>query len=731
MIIFRRVLISLLQLLINPINALTIDFSTQQFPTAQFTNDLITQYPTEQYTGKVERCRRSIKGCRCEDEWQYQGQTYQACANPDLDERGNWCLVKQGCINEDLIGLVTLLDESFSRYDYCPTFCLDLPYNRKQQQQLLTDCEVSNKGCACLNGWSYGNEENITGCANPDNDTWGSWCLVDPATCAPNTFTGEIIYPSGQIQNYDYCPTACEILRSPNLKSNETILENTIKIRAEDDKNYVRAFPPEFEDQEGDLDDFLSSGVVQFVPESENFQKPTFVSIQIPDLNEIQDLDEEMLALENFTFFGFQIGSEPGVELIQINLFDPDSVKEIFENLENDSSFGAESIQNVLLAMENLDKFEELDPPFVEAEDGYDIDELPITVASPEELTAAIEILGTRSGVPEADQFPLDQFEIIYTNQSEPVVREPSKIKAEEEKPIESEIFSQVPEVDQFPVDQYGMDERDSIFTGPPIIEGIQPEEENVQFLPEDLQSIPEVEQLDYFEIIYLPEQKNQQQAENDIIQKTIFESPKVEEFESVQQFVPAAEIFEENDLFQKGIFESPKLGNFESGQQLVPVDEIFEQLELEKELIQTEAEFQIPEQEIVLHDTDYFSLDEYEIIYEGDKNTSTIQLDLKSPEIEFDPSRPLLDLFPSIQPVAEFDRILPISYDDNFSIEKNELTPELEGSISKPMQPQRSYEEISDLEEHVAQFSNFFRLSNFTQCLLQKQFKLFQILNP
>eukprot|EP01026_Neomeris_dumetosa_P029460 TRINITY_DN2389_c0_g2_i7.p6 TRINITY_DN2389_c0_g2~~TRINITY_DN2389_c0_g2_i7.p6 ORF type:complete len:109 (-),score=17.45 TRINITY_DN2389_c0_g2_i7:726-1052(-) len=50
---------------------------------------------------------------------------------------------------------------------------------------------------------------NINGCANPDNDQTGEWCIVDPDTCV-NTPPGnsESVFPKKELEDgfwFDHC----------------------------------------------------------------------------------------------------------------------------------------------------------------------------------------------------------------------------------------------------------------------------------------------------------------------------------------------------------------------------------------------------------------------------------------------------------------------------------------------------------------------------------------------
>eukprot|EP01023_Acetabularia_acetabulum_P065673 TRINITY_DN8727_c0_g1_i3.p2 TRINITY_DN8727_c0_g1~~TRINITY_DN8727_c0_g1_i3.p2 ORF type:complete len:318 (-),score=13.91 TRINITY_DN8727_c0_g1_i3:31-984(-) len=63
-------------------------------------------------------------------------------------------------------------------------------------------CNTTMLGCQCQEDWTFG-QEKFQGCANPDDDKFGSWCAIIPDSCVGLSNT------SYQIKKYDYCSKEC------------------------------------------------------------------------------------------------------------------------------------------------------------------------------------------------------------------------------------------------------------------------------------------------------------------------------------------------------------------------------------------------------------------------------------------------------------------------------------------------------------------------------------------
>eukprot|EP01024_Parvocaulis_polyphysoides_P074920 TRINITY_DN96696_c0_g1_i2.p1 TRINITY_DN96696_c0_g1~~TRINITY_DN96696_c0_g1_i2.p1 ORF type:complete len:172 (+),score=22.14 TRINITY_DN96696_c0_g1_i2:181-696(+) len=73
------------------------------------------------------------------------------------------------------------------------------------------DCFITYAGCTCLTDWEYNGITGLSGCANPDNDTVSSWCLVQETdSCAVGKPLGTL--PHGNDAPFDYCQKQCQIV---------------------------------------------------------------------------------------------------------------------------------------------------------------------------------------------------------------------------------------------------------------------------------------------------------------------------------------------------------------------------------------------------------------------------------------------------------------------------------------------------------------------------------------
>eukprot|EP01024_Parvocaulis_polyphysoides_P060084 TRINITY_DN6521_c2_g1_i1.p1 TRINITY_DN6521_c2_g1~~TRINITY_DN6521_c2_g1_i1.p1 ORF type:complete len:234 (-),score=26.22 TRINITY_DN6521_c2_g1_i1:83-784(-) len=88
-------------------------------------------------------------------------------------------------------------------------------------------------GCECLKNWEF-QSKSFSGCENPDNDAYGSWCEIKPNSCSEveqNT--------AHRIKIYDYCAENCAAIQliPPQIpqvqdKSPEAALPTTSKPEA-------------------------------------------------------------------------------------------------------------------------------------------------------------------------------------------------------------------------------------------------------------------------------------------------------------------------------------------------------------------------------------------------------------------------------------------------------------------------------------------------------------------
>lgn len=74
-------------------------------------------------------------------------------------------------------------------------------------------------GCDCVSGWWYepsppagGARKQLSGCANPDGDSLGAWCPVDPEACAK--FAGYVHVDASNLMAFDYCDAEPPAMRA-------------------------------------------------------------------------------------------------------------------------------------------------------------------------------------------------------------------------------------------------------------------------------------------------------------------------------------------------------------------------------------------------------------------------------------------------------------------------------------------------------------------------------------
>eukprot|EP01025_Chloroclados_australasicus_P010028 TRINITY_DN1390_c0_g1_i3.p1 TRINITY_DN1390_c0_g1~~TRINITY_DN1390_c0_g1_i3.p1 ORF type:complete len:764 (+),score=45.12 TRINITY_DN1390_c0_g1_i3:1016-3307(+) len=91
------------------------------------------------------------------------------------------------------------LDGEYLMYDI-----YDMQYEETGSTQI---CQVTNSGCICRRKWSF-ESVNYRGCANPDGDLRGDWCVVDPY-CPVSDLLGVVSNADGTVVRYDYCPEDC------------------------------------------------------------------------------------------------------------------------------------------------------------------------------------------------------------------------------------------------------------------------------------------------------------------------------------------------------------------------------------------------------------------------------------------------------------------------------------------------------------------------------------------
>eukprot|EP01026_Neomeris_dumetosa_P003279 TRINITY_DN10887_c0_g1_i11.p1 TRINITY_DN10887_c0_g1~~TRINITY_DN10887_c0_g1_i11.p1 ORF type:complete len:478 (+),score=78.65 TRINITY_DN10887_c0_g1_i11:164-1597(+) len=157
------------------------------------------QYQCEVDSGELKQCepqqspppspqsppdcsRPTQAGCKCLEQWTHMGRMQTGCAIPDADPNGPWCLIEENsCEKGDPFG-----QQSSPQFDYCIEEC-GPQYKgiRELEGRDLDDCSVTQGYCLCEEQWAYRGDD-YSGCANPDGDILGSWCVVqDDNICTP------------------------------------------------------------------------------------------------------------------------------------------------------------------------------------------------------------------------------------------------------------------------------------------------------------------------------------------------------------------------------------------------------------------------------------------------------------------------------------------------------------------------------------------------------------------
>eukprot|EP01026_Neomeris_dumetosa_P008638 TRINITY_DN1278_c0_g1_i4.p3 TRINITY_DN1278_c0_g1~~TRINITY_DN1278_c0_g1_i4.p3 ORF type:complete len:337 (+),score=21.61 TRINITY_DN1278_c0_g1_i4:89-1099(+) len=158
-------------------------------------------------------CQRTQNGCKCKHTWGFNppvsqplNNTYQGCANPDEDSRGNWCVIDRLSCNIAAGANNTIFNgqeqPTKDVFDYCVEGC---PLGASKAIEM--PCMRTLAGCSCLDDWRFTGYGPFTGCHNPDDDERGGWCIVDLSSCDVQKLSGEVVSKStgDQLGIFDYC----------------------------------------------------------------------------------------------------------------------------------------------------------------------------------------------------------------------------------------------------------------------------------------------------------------------------------------------------------------------------------------------------------------------------------------------------------------------------------------------------------------------------------------------
>eukprot|EP01023_Acetabularia_acetabulum_P038905 TRINITY_DN37279_c0_g1_i1.p1 TRINITY_DN37279_c0_g1~~TRINITY_DN37279_c0_g1_i1.p1 ORF type:complete len:550 (-),score=99.96 TRINITY_DN37279_c0_g1_i1:605-2254(-) len=197
-----------------------------------------------------DECFISNSGCTCRQDWSYKGMNgISGCANLDNDPLGPWCLVEDSTQCSEGAPLSILPGEDSTPFDYCKKDCNtnsngDANYlestpttasqssndysintniydNNNEQNNV---CYTTYAGCKCQEDWSYKGVSGLSGCANPDGDSVGRWCIIDQSQQCE---FGEPLstLPAADNAPFDYCNKECKTVVDDSFQS-DNFLDN-------------------------------------------------------------------------------------------------------------------------------------------------------------------------------------------------------------------------------------------------------------------------------------------------------------------------------------------------------------------------------------------------------------------------------------------------------------------------------------------------------------------------
>eukprot|EP01026_Neomeris_dumetosa_P057168 TRINITY_DN5254_c0_g1_i1.p1 TRINITY_DN5254_c0_g1~~TRINITY_DN5254_c0_g1_i1.p1 ORF type:complete len:386 (-),score=37.22 TRINITY_DN5254_c0_g1_i1:218-1375(-) len=139
----------------------------------------ILQYGNAQLLGGS----RTVGGCMCKESYELGGEYFEDCINP-LWARAEspWCVVEESC-------------ETYRRVfqiggQQVPVDLCDLGTEEEGALGYVTgiyEPPISSEydtilGCQCKDRWKMRGQI-YSGCANPNGDIFGDWCIVEESTC--------------------------------------------------------------------------------------------------------------------------------------------------------------------------------------------------------------------------------------------------------------------------------------------------------------------------------------------------------------------------------------------------------------------------------------------------------------------------------------------------------------------------------------------------------------------
>eukprot|EP01025_Chloroclados_australasicus_P053293 TRINITY_DN625_c0_g4_i5.p1 TRINITY_DN625_c0_g4~~TRINITY_DN625_c0_g4_i5.p1 ORF type:complete len:468 (-),score=43.92 TRINITY_DN625_c0_g4_i5:229-1632(-) len=160
------------------------------------------------------RCATTFSGCQC--------AIGDVCSNPYGQSKQPWCYIDESSCPHHSVEEVPQYSYDYYHYYYYWYIIerLNGYVNTEPASYCLPGCETVDdiislqdqgdtiQGCQCKNVWEYYGDVYF-GCANPDGDILGDWCVVDEESCPSSKLQFAALEDVGRCQrnlvHYDYC----------------------------------------------------------------------------------------------------------------------------------------------------------------------------------------------------------------------------------------------------------------------------------------------------------------------------------------------------------------------------------------------------------------------------------------------------------------------------------------------------------------------------------------------
>eukprot|EP01025_Chloroclados_australasicus_P016384 TRINITY_DN18197_c0_g1_i1.p1 TRINITY_DN18197_c0_g1~~TRINITY_DN18197_c0_g1_i1.p1 ORF type:complete len:448 (+),score=38.90 TRINITY_DN18197_c0_g1_i1:292-1635(+) len=119
-----------------------------------------------------------------------------------------------GQTERQLVGVYTRLSHYLGWIEETIDKMQSLSSTLMEAKPMSSPCQETINGCQCPTAWTFNGPRNLSGCANPDGDVKGSWCIVIPNSCPPGKKpAGDLTMNGNPIgSQYDYCAQDCNVM---------------------------------------------------------------------------------------------------------------------------------------------------------------------------------------------------------------------------------------------------------------------------------------------------------------------------------------------------------------------------------------------------------------------------------------------------------------------------------------------------------------------------------------